>query len=360
MALNVTMGALTLLVAVIPEILALFISIRGYRNFGYRQYLFMAITWSLLLTGNLFIGVAYLLLDTLIYRLGILIQGLLVFGVAFMVDSLSRDSPDSRKLVLVTASATALLIYGLDSTYVTQHISALGEVGLSMTGPFSLVGTFVFLIVGIFWLYYMFVIHRAAPAQLKEYSRYSLLGAILAGPGSFFAFGSGLVWIVPGTDYLFIGTGAVLTAYAFASQPKLGFVLRFKVFRLTVFNTESGIEYFTYSWEQKGLVDSALFSGALTGVSNLLDESLGRGAVNYILFEEGVLLIRRIASLDVAFALLATKSTPLLREALDVFAELFVEQYHDHLASESAIVSHYTSAKDLIDETFPFVIAYSE
>ncbi|MCF2136533.1 MAG: hypothetical protein K9W43_04750 [Candidatus Thorarchaeota archaeon] len=360
MALNITIGVAILLVATIPQIMAAYISIRGYLRTRYRQYAFMAFTWLVMWMGTLLIGLAYLTLNTLIYRMGFVIQGLVTFGIMGLVDSVALDHVDSRKLIAVTAAQTALVIYGASEVYVTQHTSVLGEVGLEMTGPLAAAGSIVFILSGAFWLYYMALIDRAVPQTLKKYSRTTLIGAIIAGPGSIIAFASGFVWIFPGTDYLMIGIGAFLTAYAFTRQPKLGYVLRFKVFRLMVFDSESGIPIYTYTWDQRGLVDSTLFSGALTGITNLLNESLSRGAMRDIIFERGVLLIRKTQFENVALTLLSTKSTPILREGLDSFAEAFVREFEDALATSLSMPSKFQAADHLIDDAFPFVVAYEE
>ncbi|MHA1247634.1 MAG: hypothetical protein ACTSPE_09935 [Candidatus Thorarchaeota archaeon] len=359
MALNVTLGAVMLLVATVPEILAVVISLKRYLDRGYREYLFMFVTWVFLWLGNLLIGISYLTLDLFVYRLGIAASAPLLFGLMVLVDSVSRDHVDPRKVFVVTAASTVLGLFAFDETSVTLNISALGETGPSMVGGLAISGAIVFVIAGIFWLYYMAVIHLRAPATLKRYSRVSLIGALLAGPGSMVAFATGFVWIVPGTDYLLIGLGALLTAYAFASQPKLGYVLPFEVFRLVAFDTESGIPIFAYTWNEQGLVDSTLFTGAMTGINNLLNESLSRGAVEYIAFEHGVLLIDHFPEVEVAFSLLASRSSAMLHQALRLFAEAFVEKFDAQLRRDKSITSAFTAAEEIVDTAFPFVVAHS-
>ncbi len=358
MALNITLGAAMLLIATVPEALAVLTSLRGYVERGYREYLFMFVTWFFLWIGNVLIGISYLTLDTQLYRVGIATSALLLFGIMLLVDSVSRDSVDARKLIVVTAAATALAILSLGPDVVTTSVSALGETGLAMTGGFAVAGSVVFLIAGAFWLYYMAMIHLRSPPVLKSYSSISLAGAILAGPGSILAFATGFVWIVPGTDYMLIGIGSFLTTYAFARQPKLAYVLPYKVFRLTAVDMESGLPMYTYTWDSEGLVDETLFTGALVGINQLLNESVSRGAIKHIVFEQGVLMVDHRARWDAAFVLVATRSSPMLQRALTIFAEGFCERFGDQLLEDRSSPTNFEDGDVLVDSSFPFVVAY--
>ncbi len=357
MALSITFSALVLLVSTIPVLVAIIISTKGYIQRRYSEYFYMSITWIFLWCGNLLIGLSYLTLDLFIYRIGIVVTGPVLFGIIFLVDSVSRNNIDPRKILIATASSIALAIYSTEPDSVIFNTSALGELGPSLGGNFEIAGSITFLTAGLFWLYYMTLIHIRAPVHLKRYSLISMLGAIVAGPGSVIAFVTGIVWFLPGVDYLLIAIGALLTSYAFSRQPKLAYVLPFKVFRVIAFDVESGIPVFTYTWDSRGLGDSTLFTGALSGVISLLKESLGRGVIEHIAFQKGMLLIDYIPDKDIGFALIASKSNETLKLALRLFSEAFINEFEKVLEGDRSQVDQYSEAWRLIDKAFPFVVS---
>jgi hypothetical protein len=209
------------------------------------------------------------------------------------------------------------------------------------------------------WLYYMIKINVKAPKKIKFYSRLNLLGAILAGPGSILIFATGFVWVLPGTDYFFIGIGALLCAVAFAREPKLGYVLPFKVYRMQTTEISSGILLHEHTWDEKSLGNSELFSGIFTGISALLQETLGRGLIREIRFEEGILLLQRVKGSSLAFVLIASRTSPVLKHALDIYAHAFEEKFQDLIKERKFnYTAGFRNADQLIKTSFPFVVSY--
>ena len=80
----------------------------------------------------------------------------------------------------------------------------------------------------------MLKIYLLSPPSIKKYTLINLVGAIIAGPISAFIYVFGTNWYIPGLDYITITIGAILTAYAFLKEPKIGYVLQFKIMFLCI------------------------------------------------------------------------------------------------------------------------------
>lgn len=361
MTYNWTLATVVMFVATIPEIIAVIISALGYVRTKYLHFRAMFITWFFLWIGNFLLAWAYLTLNTTLYRIGIVLSIPLTYGIMLLVDSVSRGSIDPFKLFLITVASTALVIFAFDLDAVTINTSVLGEQAPALVGRFNAAGSIIFLLAGILWLFYMTKIFVRAPESVKTASRVNLVGAVIAGPGSMIAFVSGFVWVLPGTDYFCISVGALLCAYAFGTQPKLGYVLPFRVYRLNVVNIGAGVPLYDYTWEDPGFLNATLFSGAIKGISGILDESLRQGDVREITFEKGILISQRLAKFPVAFILVATRSAPILKHALNLFARDFEREFRPVLADLTTVdLAHLRSASSIVETCFPFIVTYSE
>ena len=351
-------GTIVLFLATLPELFALIISLRGYFSKKYPHFLFMSFTWFFMFIGTFFLAISYLTIDTTLYRFAILANAPLTFSIMFLVDSISRHHIDSKKLFITTIVTTCLLIFAFDSVAVILNVSSLGETAPALSGRFNIAGSSVFLLAGFYWLYYMTKIYINAPQSIKKDAKINLLGAIIAGPGAALAFASGFVWILPGIDYVCIAIGALTCAYAFYKQPKLGYVLPFKVYRLMAINSTNGLALFTYDWD-KDVFDNQLFSSALFGISSILKESLGKGIVQEIEFEQGTLLLQNYEDYLVFFVLIANESRPILKKALEIFSNEFIKKFPNGVIRESLEISRFQEAESMLNDTFPFVVSYN-
>ena len=351
-------GTIVLFLATLPELIALIISLRGYFSKKYPHFLFMSLTWFFMFVGTFSLAISYLTIDTTLYRLSILANAPLTFSIMFLVDSISRHHIDSKKLFVTTIVTTCLAIFAFDSNAVILNVSSLGETAPALSGRFNVAGSLVFLLAGLYWLYYMTKIYINAPQSIKKDASINLLGAIIAGPGAAVAFVSGFVWILPGTDYVCIAIGALTCAYAFYKQPKLGYVLPFKVYRLMAINSTNGLALFTFDWDKNDF-DNQLFSSAIFGISSILKESLGKGIIREIEFEQGTLLLKNYEDHSVFFVLISNESRPILKKALELFSNEFIRKFPNNVIRESIEISQYQESENILKDTFPFVVNYN-
>jgi hypothetical protein len=143
-----------------------------------------------------------------------------------------------------------------------------------------------------------------------------------------------------------------------ARHPKLVFVLPFKVLRLAVIETEGGISLFTHTWKAAGkLGNEDLYAGMIQGVNLILKESLDRGDVQEIKLARASLLAYRDARFPIVFVIVATKASRTLRDALRLFANRFLSDFKDNLATKND-VGQFDPANAIVAECFPFVPEY--
>lgn len=153
--------------------------------------------------------------------MGILSIIIVLYCLVGLLDFVSSGHIDPKKI--------ALVIYSFEEDAVRINHSLLGEVTLAMDGNFLKMASILFGLAGVFWFYYTLKIHINIPATDKKYSIVNLFGATLVGPRSAIVFASGIVWVLPGIDYLFLSSSALICTYALYKEPKLPHALPFRV-----------------------------------------------------------------------------------------------------------------------------------
>lgn len=355
--LNITFSSILMSISTIPELIALVLCIVNFLQRGHLHQLYMACTWFFLWIGNSLLAIGYLTLNLIVYRIGLLITIPLALFIILLVDSISRESIEPIKLSLVMIISTLAFTFGLEKNVVTLKYSKIGELGPAVIGKlnFALAGVFIF--ATSFWFYYFLMVFIKSPPSLKKISFVTLLGATFAGPLAAISYASGLVWLLPGTDYFLIALGSLLSAYSFHKEPKLGYVLPFKVSRLLLIDVNTGLPVYAHTWDDSGLSDSYLFSGALHGITTILRESLNRGKVKEIVLEQATLIINIAENYPVAFVLITSKTSAILKKSLDLFAESTKKLLPKEKVAQAATFQNL-DLKEAIEDAFPYVVSY--
>ena len=305
--------------------------------------------WSLLMVGG------EIMLEPFLSQLGLYV-GIITLGVLYtLMDYISRDSIDPRKLVVLSVLMTVLILVSLepDSFYADTHLN--GEMGVFVSSRVMIAGVALIYLTAVTFTYHALHMHRDAAPELKRYSRIGLLSSIILLVLFPMAAYLSLIDLVPGFWLFTLELGVLPIGYAISKDQRLAFILPFKALRLTVFETEGGVPLYTHTWaKDTDLAQEALFTGMLQGVGMILNESVKRGVVKEILLEGATLIIRRYKDVAIACALVATKATKSLRDALDEFAERFYEEFSQFFSDTSAVFRFATAAK-LVDECFGFI-----
>ena len=321
-----------------------------HRHAPFIVAIFLGLTfWSLFISlGSLFLNEVFIPLA--------LYVGLCTIALNFlMIDSFTRDEVDPRKSIVLSIAATLLVYFSLQPEEIVVGSNSIGEPGIVLGPGVMGVGAILIILTGASFTYYMILMNREVPANLRFGARLGLLSGIILAVLWPVGLGLGLHFTVPGLWLLLLSIGVIPIAIAFVMQPKLAYVLPFRALRLIVFETKGGVPLFSHVWgSQHELTDEVLFSGMLQGIAMILDESVKKGSVREIVLENGVLVLQRTYKFSVASVLVATKSSQTLRHAIDAFTEHFYAEYSQFFDNPSEIQNFATASK-LVDEHFGFV-----
>lgn len=357
MPLNWSTYAIIGFLSLVPFIMAFLLSLNQYLKTKYLHALFMTLVWLCLMVWSLFEALTQLFLSKLFALLDILILIPIGFLVILLLDTVSKESVDAKKIMLVSILSTTTVLTSLDPSQFIVSSYANGDPGMIISGSLEILGALLFLLTGCLFVYYHVKIHISVPDTLKLYSWINLLGAFLLGVIPLFIVGTGFYQLVPGIHTIIMAAGAFTIAFAFMKEPTLAFLLPFKALRLTVIE-KSGLPLYTYNWTtMEDLVDESLFSGMLQAVSAFVDESLRKGNIREIKLENALLLLQPSDVFPVVSVLFATKSSQSLRRALNTFTVRFVKEFSQYF-SLPINTKLFEPATELVLDCFSFVPEY--
>ncbi|MHA1126818.1 MAG: hypothetical protein ACTSO7_17470 [Candidatus Heimdallarchaeota archaeon] len=160
-------------------------------------------------------------------------------------------------------------------------------------------------------------------------------------------------------DLIFVVIGFALVAFAYIRSPIQIYFAPVTAYRLLVMNND-GLPLLTHDFSdpsEKALTtDSTLISGALSGIVNLLKETLSsEHTPTTIQLENRVLLLEKSDS--ALYALIAEKNVNALRSALKDFAKEFEKDYKYIIKDWRGLTEVFDKAYTLIVEDFAFIIS---
>ncbi|NHI91411.1 MAG: hypothetical protein EAX96_02840 [Candidatus Lokiarchaeota archaeon] len=161
-------------------------------------------------------------------------------------------------------------------------------------------------------------------------------------------------WIInfPALMLLIGAIGMFIMGIGFIRDPDIAFALPFKVQSLTVINT-AGANLFTKKFHQSKNISEDLLSGAISGISLLMQELLG-----VITSLKEVVFGDRIIILDIrkefGVFIIAQQSSTTLKIALNNFTNHFEQEFSDHL-SRSFDLAVFQDANKYVEKYFGFL-----
>ncbi len=283
---------------------------------------------------------------------------LLALFVVILLDSFTRDTIDPLKLSINLILSVAFVIYGSNPATVVPFYYFNGDESLMNVGIELQVVKFALLIwIAIVGIFTFWKVAAHSPRRFRGYIYLSLFGVICIGPFSLVVLFT-LDLIVPGTWALTELAGSFALALGISLKSNTGFVLPFRAIRLTVITTNGGIPLFTHTWDKTSkMIDDTLFSGMIQGISGILKESVAGGEVEEIKLSNAVLLLQRAKDAKIACVLASTKTSNILRGALNQFQQRFLTTFSEALKEPNKI-SQFDRATDLVAQTFPFIPTY--
>jgi len=200
-------------------------------------------------------------------------------------ESISRKMPSIKKLIWFSFFI-GLYSYSSYLNYIIFD-SEIIPLDIFLLNFYTEVFSFLILILtgGSLMAYYLFKIYRVAPFKLKKYTFLAFTGGILFGiitPISVIIMHFLSQDIALAVLLASIGMLTIVTAI-FIKNPKLAFILPFKVMRLSVINSDNGTLLFSHNWKSgKEIKDDDIVSMMFQGIITILRESLGKGDLQEI------------------------------------------------------------------------------
>ncbi len=160
-------------------------------------------------------------------------------------------------------------------------------------------------------------------------------------------------------DLIFVVVGFAIVAVAYLRSPIQIYFAPVVAHRLLVINND-GLPLLSHDFCELGedalTMDSTLISGALSGVVNILKETLSSESVpRLIRLDDRVLLIE--TSESALYALIVDDDSMVLRSALKDFSKEFEKGFKEVLKDWNGLVDVFDDAYTLITEDFAFILS---
>ncbi len=270
MELNWTIASILGLISIIPAAFLSLGMLYYYLKQRYRYVLLLSLAFLFFFQWTLLQEVALLMvkitpdLSERLYQVG---NYFFIPGAFFLIlsfDSIARESVDPKKIYLLITLCVVAIMVTIDPLSYVVHTFPNGEMGILISDlTMILSGNISILVIALF-MYYSVRIYKNAPSNLKSSARFFLGGACILFFGMISIFSLNYIVdfqaVAPGLMLLIPSIASVFIGIALAREPKLAYLLPFKVIRLTVIEVHKGIALFTHTWSKKEtLADENLF-----------------------------------------------------------------------------------------------------
>lgn len=315
----------------------------------------------------------------LIYKMSsltILIVSLLIisyFRELLVKDSLSRQSIFTSFLAGVTLTALWLgpfvkpqhAIFGdWLGPFVTVNYDAIS--GWNTDYSLGFLGILLLFLLVVYLFMFVLFIKGLRRATIKKQKRQ--IGLIITGLAIAALGGTALNYLLNlfeafkslgDLDIIFVVIGFAIVASAYLRSPIQIYFAPVSAYRLLVMNNH-GIPLLTHDFCEFGekalIMDSSLISGALSGVINILKETLDSDSTPTVIhLDDRILLIEKTDS--ALYALITDSDSMVLRSALKDFGKEFEKAFKETLKVWKGATDVFNDAYTLITEDFSFVIS---
>ncbi|QEE17593.1 hypothetical protein DSAG12_03430 [Promethearchaeum syntrophicum] len=354
MVLNWSAGVIIAFISLIPSTAATVLTLIQYSKDKYTHLKYLMGMWACLTIWILFQAIGDLLLSIPLHLICFYsLIGMGYFANLF-VDSITRDSVDLFKMIIMTIASSAVFIFSfaedaviIDPDAVTPYPTMHGNFRIA-----SLIHMVIFILVVVYGNLKVFLY---TPKHLKFYSFLNLFGAYLWGVQPLWIQFTDLEKIFPGLATGSMAIGTLIIALVLIREPKLAYILPFKAYRILIMDTNSGIILYKHDWnELKAKSSENIFSGMLQAISTMFDHTINKGNVREINFDEAVLSLKISKKIPIACILISSNITKTLRTSFENFADEVFQDY-EKLTENAIIQKNYEKGKNIIENHFPFV-----
>jgi len=280
-----------------------------------------------------------------------------IAGSVFIVlfgESISRKTPSIKKLIWFSVFLT---IYSYSSYlhYIVFDPLPIPEEIININLNIYSFCFITLMVTGGFLMpYYLYKIYRFAPIKLKNHTFISFIGGIIFG----ILTPTLLIVLRQGSSFYILTSSVgmlIIVSAIFIKNPRIAFILPFKVMRLSVIDTDGGIMLFSHNWKSgTEIKGDEIVSAMFQGIIAILRESLGKGDLQEINLEKAVVIARKSRQFPIVYILIATSTSKSLKNGLNTFVKQFEAKFTN--AIENAIISgQVLPASEIISEAFSFL-----
>src|SRR5271157_48883 len=328
--------------------------IRDYSQRKYQFYLTLALIF-LSFSLNLFFKALSILFMSESLHLMSIYAALLAFPAsAAFYDMVTHERLGVWKMSFAFMICVAVFAASFVPGSIIEVMYPTGEPGLTWAGLLSITGVLGNFFADACIILPVLRIYYHSPSSMKRIAFAFIVLPVLAILAGIHSAISG-IYPLPGFENTLVVLIGILLFWTFIRNPQLGFVLPFKVSRLTILSTNSGIAIFDHIWAiGQQTSDDGLYGGMLQGVSTILQESIGKGNLQEIHLQQATLILNYNEQSHLAFVLISTKPTKTLRQAIDYFSSSFIEKF-GIVEFNGGNVTRFADAEDLVKECFAFI-----
>ncbi len=349
--LNLCLSSISLVLITIAVILLIY----NYLVNKHIHMLYLMIAWFSLLINN----ILYFMASFLLYvsTLAFIDNFFAIIGSLFIVifgESISKKTPSIKKLIWFSFFI-GLYSYSSFLNYFIYPLVSIPIYIIVLNTNIQVLSFLILMLTGSFLMpYYLFKIYRFAPSKLKNHTFISFIGGIIFG-----IIAPTLLIILRQASAIFILFSSVgmliIVSAVFLKNPKLAFILPFRVMRLSVIDSDGGIMLFSHNWKSgEDIKGDEIVSAMFQGIISILRESLGKGNLQEINLEKAVVIAQKSKQFPIVYILIATSTSKSLKNSLNSFIKNFETKFSNTI--ESAINSRQIlPATDIILDTFSFL-----
>ena len=357
MSLNWSSGVIIGFLSTIPVIVAFFASIHQYKKEKHSFLVYFALMWFSLFIWIFFQALSDLLLD--IYLHLVCFYGMILMGffTIFFVDSVTRDSSDPVKIVLMTIASVMVVVFSFKPKAVIMNTT--GAPYPTMNGIFKWVALVQMGILLSFLVYGNLKLFLNTPQNLKFHSTINLLGTAVFGILPIIIQFTHLEQKIPGIATGSLAIGMCMVSYAFIKQPKLAYILPFRVYQLSVLESTQGKEMFTFQWKgHDKILDEEIFLSLMKGIGPIFEDMINLGKPQEIQLDQARLFLEQAPDIPITCVLVSNKVNKSLRSAFHSFSLAVFELVR---TNSDGVSSEETNKKieDMVKKYFPFIPNYT-
>ncbi|QEE17594.1 hypothetical protein DSAG12_03431 [Promethearchaeum syntrophicum] len=354
MVLNWSIGVIITFISLIPSSLASVLTLIQYFKDKYSHLKYLSGIWICLTIWIFFQGISDLLLSIPLHIIGFYSLMVVNYFANQFVDSITRESTDIIKMIIVSISSTAILIFSLlPNAVIIKEDAATPFV--TFTGNFryaAMVQVFLFILITTYGNLKVFL---HTPKQLKFYSFLNLFGTYLYGIQPLWIQFTHLEDRFPGAANGSMAIGTLLISMVIIQHPKLAYVIPLKVYRILIMDTKSGLILFKHDWnELKAKSSENILSGMLQAVNTMFDQTINKGNVRDIKFDQAILTYEKSRKTSIACIIISNKISKTLRTSFSDFADDVFKDY-ENTKENSLIKKNNEKCEILLEQYFPFV-----